>query len=186
MLTILHEWANGNYNDSIEEQGTIDLFPNDIVEINVEDPAPSFTALRNRVDYQRFLLSTLVDTTDWFGAKLMHVDRIQDTGFFSLLADSAAVDAASKGKVTTLQAQIVYEIYKLSQMKSYLRFSSLDADARELMEKQYRIMVKKRLQKQNREELSACRTKQEMQALLGKLFDEALGDYEKILLRKET
>ena len=39
--------------------------PSDVVEINVEDPAPSFVALRNRVDYERFLrIHGLVDDHD--------------------------------------------------------------------------------------------------------------------------
>jgi histone acetyltransferase 1 len=62
MLTIIHEWADGTFNHSLPT----DLAVNDIVEINVEDPAPAFIWLRNKVDYQR-LNNAAYNNNMWFG-----------------------------------------------------------------------------------------------------------------------
>jgi hypothetical protein len=56
-----------------------------------------------------------------------------------------------------------------------------DNDNLEDLEKRYRLAVKKRLNKVHREELGACRNKEEMKAALGKLYDETLQGYRVIL-----
>jgi hypothetical protein len=42
-------------------------------------------------------------------------------------------------------------------------------------------MVKKRLARVHREDLGACHSKDEKQALLGKIFDETLEHYKSVL-----
>jgi hypothetical protein len=56
----------------------------------------------------------------------------------------------------------------------------------EELTKQYRIMVKKRLARVHREDLGACRSKDEKQALLGKIFDKTLEHYKAVLKCKSN
>lgn len=138
-----------------------------IVEINVEDPAPGFAAMRNRVDLERFL----ADKNGWFES----ID-IRDANFFEPLKETVAVEVATRARITPRQVHVVYELHKLQQLNDYVSTRN-----REEFEKKFRLMVKKRLNKQHREELGACRTKTEMQEMLSKLFDECFEQYRKIL-----
>mmetsp|Transcript_14450 Transcript_14450/g.23905 ORF Transcript_14450/g.23905 Transcript_14450/m.23905 type:complete len:464 (+) Transcript_14450:57-1448(+) len=139
----------------------------DIVEINVEDPAPGFIALRNRVDYE--LLAESLETDEpWLPPKYL-----KKTGF-PTLADKDTTLAATMGRITTKQVQIAYELFKLQDLPTD------NAD----LGKQYRLMVKKRLLKLHREQLSVCKTKEERQILLAEIWREVFRDYNAVLKKK--
>ena len=142
---------------------------NTIVEINVEDPAPAFIALRNSVDYELLRESLLQSSSPWLDAKY----TIQDTShpnFFQGISDRDALVAGAVAHITPRQVQIVHEIYKLSFLGD-----------EEVVPASFRLMVKKRLIKDHREELSGCRTKEEKQAMLAKIFNDTLEQYKALL-----
>ena len=137
----------------------------EIVEINVEDPAPGFVALRNRVDYE-LLVESLESDEPWLSPNFLQNDG------FPTLQEKDMNRAASVGCITPRQVQIAYELYKLHQLPQ-------DVD-----EKPYRLMVKKRLLKLHREKLSTCKTKEERQILLAEIWRELFKEYKAILKRK--
>jgi histone acetyltransferase 1 len=147
-----------------------------IVEINVEDPAPAFTALRHRVDLDRF------GHEAWFNAGC----SISDCNFFAGLTDAEVNDASAQLKITPTQVHIVNELVKLRALNRSLAHGKSLPSGRDVspdeLEKRYRLMVKKRLNKLHREDLGG-RTKPEAQRLLGELFDECLSQYQLLLRR---
>jgi len=160
-----------------------------------QDPAPGFVALRNCVDYERFLrehrhqrgVSNLWKRLGE-GRERLIIDEEADK-FFAPLSDKQLGRVADAMRITTKQVQLIYEIDRLSQMEEFIeklsRTSSTSKDDKkqqqiEDLEKRYRLMVKKRLNKSYREELSACRTKKEMQDCLSDLFDESLNHYRSV------
>ena len=187
LLHTVHNLSQGLYQTQLN-QSPHGYAANDepIVEINVEDPAKSFTALRNRVDYECFLDATKQNMS-WFvsnndasnGESLSSGKTVLDPNFFAPLPDSQAIEPATRAKITVRQIQIVSELSKLHALNEYLQ-STRTADRDEL-EKKYRLMVKKRLQKLHKEELGGCRNKQEMQAILSGYYDEVLAHYQDIL-----
>jgi histone acetyltransferase 1 len=137
----------------------------DIVEINVEDPAPGFVALRNRVDYE-MLVESVESENPWLPSHYLQA------GCFSTLREIDISRAASLGCITPRQVQIAYELYKLQEIPQ-------GAD-----DKEFRLMVKKRLLKLHRERLSSFKTKKERQAFLAELWREVHSEYNAILKRK--
>ena len=131
-----------------------------IVELTVQDPAPSFTALRNRVDYERSIKE------NWF-----------ETNKMTPPTESQVVQMAAKFRVIPNQVYIAYELYRYNQ--TLLQMKQQPQNETDL--KEYRLMVKKRLLKLHQEDLSACPTKEARQALLGTFFDELLQSYKLIL-----
>ena len=187
MLRTLHEWADGAFDLLLQGNNNNNLVARDIVEINIEDPAPGFTVIRNRVDYQRFLnAASQHNGNQWFGHNHQGTTNVDD-GFFDVLKESELVTAAAKAKTTTLQMQIVYEIYKLHCLQCHIKKKLKDSEEQRgvgaTLQKRYRIMVKKRLQKLHREAVSACQSKPEMQALLTNLYEDTVRGYERILKR---
>jgi histone acetyltransferase 1 len=154
-------------------QGTLKLtgFPSDIVEINVEDPAPAFTVLRSRVDYERYLKCG----NDWFG----DIENVKDPGCFEPLSDAKVVEVATRAKITIQQVQIVYEMKKLQGLNDYV--TDVVSDKEEL-EKRYRLMIKKRLKKANKDSLACLDNKQEMKDYLGKWFDRDYAHRQRALV----
>jgi histone acetyltransferase 1 len=177
MLTIIHEWADGVFNHCLPT----DLAVNDIVEINVEDPAPAFIWLRNKVDYQRFI-NAAYNNNMWFG-DYSAASKVNCDNLLEACKESVTVSAAVKAKITTRQAQIVYEIYRFHEFRNRIETSGLSEEDNELLEKRYRLVVKKTLQKLHREDMSACRNKQEMQDLISTLYENAMRTYARILGR---
>lgn len=137
----------------------------DIVEINVEDPAPGFVALRNRVDYE-MLAESVESEEPWLPSHYL------EEGCFSTLREIDISRAASLGCITPRQLQIAYELYKLQGIPQ-------GAD-----DKEFRLMVKKRLLKLHRERLSTFKTKKERQTFLAELWLEVQTEYNAILKRK--
>jgi len=167
-----------------------------IVEINVEDPAPGFVALRDYVDYQRFV--SLVSDPDEkkknydgsdrkvipFDSAYLTMHPITSKEYFGPIPENNLQYVASLLKITTGQSQIVHEMYKLAQLEAWKQqlldcsetaSQSHDPSTIEDAETNFRLMVKRSLRTNRQEELGACAGgKEEQKALLGKWFDETL------------
>jgi histone acetyltransferase 1 len=138
------------------------------VEINVEDPAPAFVALRNSVDYELFRDS--FQSNPWLDS-IYTIKDISHPDFFQGVSDTDALVAGAVAHITPRQVQIVHEIYKLSFLGEEVPTS-------------FRLMVKKRLSRVHREDLGGCRTKEEKQAMLAEIFNDTLDQYKAVLKRK--
>lgn len=167
LLHQLHEMAQGEFDDAIGTYGKA------IVEINVEDPAPGFVSLRNLVDYERYILAKEC-SNDWFK------DSCRDLGndaYFELLPESTARELSRLSKLTVQQMQMIYEIDRLHGIQE-----GGDKQSQKY-EKKYRLMVKKRLNRDHKEDLSACRNRDAMKKLLSELYKEHRAMYDGILCR---
>jgi len=158
-----------------------------IVEINVEDPAPAFSALRDVVDWERYLRA---------GKQWFHNDSsnsgsrcqdITDAAFFATLKESEALEITAQALTTVRQVQTVYELDRLQRLQQHLQSTTnLGNDvARELLEKRFRLMVKQRLKNQNREDILAqCGDdKAAIRELLSEMFDTVYSKYTALLRR---
>jgi histone acetyltransferase 1 len=146
-----------------------------IVEINVEDPAPAFVALRDSFDFNQFM--NFLETHNF-------TSNIEDDGFFTALPDNDGLGfIAAMLNITKRQVEIANEMYKLYELENWKKGaeSSLIAEK----ETQYRLMVKKSLRTRRKEELGACSNKEEMKALLEKWYQETAAHYKKLLSRFE-
>lgn len=148
----------------------------EIVEINVEDPAPAFVALRNRVDYE--LLRRQAQTGQPWTPEL-NISFHDEKSFFQPLSDAQATMAGAVAKLTPRQVQIALELYKLDMLEQELQ--QQEKNNRVECETKYRLMVKKRLVKVHREDLGAYNTKQEKQGFLARVFEETLEQYRAVL-----
>ena len=88
-----------------------------------------------------------------------------------------------KAKITPKQIHIANELLKLKAIHASAeqqqdRISNAD---KETIERFFRLMVKKRLNKEHRDELLEQPTKDDQKAWLAKLFDKELEGYERIL-----
>ena len=166
MLQSIYEYANQYSTDGLE-----------IVEVNVEDPAPGFVALRDSVDYKRFMDMIATDTS-YFDQS--NAAAVMDKDFFAPMVETDQQKIATILKITKRQAQIVHEMHKLEQLNKWKKNadSSLIADR----ETQYRLMIKKSLRALRSEELGACKSKDEQKSLLEEWFQDALAHYTKLLL----
>jgi len=167
LLHTVHDLAQGKLNKVIGNCG------NSIVEINVEDPAPGFVALRNLVDYERYLMAKK-SSEDWLKDYCMHVGK---DGYFDLLPESTARELSRMSKLTVQQMQIVYEIDRLHGIPATGENQS------QQFEKKYRLMVKKRLNRDHNEDIRACGSKDDMKELLSELYEEQRTMYDRILAR---
>ena len=211
MMRAIYDYAKGSYNDIlgfVDGSNHVNVVAGngginsggstvqEIVEVNVEDPAPGFTYMRDRVDYQLFetMLSDQNPSSSNSNDISIHTVtekyvNVKDYCFPGM-TESDAVTLASKARITKTQIQIAYEIYKLARMTAYINKAIAIAEKgrlqgcleqKEEMEKKYRLMVKKRLNGLHKEEIGACPSKVEKQAMLSKLFEEALEKYKSIL-----
>ena len=122
-----------------------------IVEVNVEDPAPSFTALRNKVDYE------------------LYHERVG----LEALTDERVEALMNETKLTKRQLVLVHE------MNQY-RTCSENND-----EKEFRLRVKRRLNREHKEELGGLDgDKDAMKALLSKYYEEQVAGYRAIVSKK--
>ena len=144
----------------------------EIVELNVEDPAPGFTALRNRVDYELLVKSIETGKEPWIPEKYWKNITFHDSNFFQPLVESDAISAAAIGRVTPKQVHIALELYRLNAIRTKTDETTM---------KHFRLSVKKRLLKTHQEEVGACSTKDGRQTLLAALFDDLLQVYQQIL-----
>jgi histone acetyltransferase 1 len=180
LMTCVYDLAHDNYSDIDDDNYKDDT---KIVQINVEDPAPGFVALRNKVDYQ-----LVRQHLEWFPTK---PSKIGHADFFTPLIEIQAQAASALAKITPRQMHLCHELTKLQavqqQQQQQQQQGATCTSGKTMiqkddeMEKQFRLLVKKRLNKEHREEMSALPTKAGKQAFLAKLFDKELKHYELIL-----
>lgn len=148
-----------------------------IVEVNVEDPAPGMIHLRDVLDYQM-----LQSSQNW---ERLIPTQLGKEDVFTVLSEQNVMKIASEFKITMLQVQRAYEMVKLYQLLSP-SFSDHDKKPSPIAEKQYRIMVKKRLLKTCKEEIGACGDKERQKEKLGQLFDELYLHYNRIVKKRNA
>lgn len=157
-------------------------FTEDVVEVNVEDPAPAFELLRIVVDYDRFRKSQC----SWFSKEKQDEDSdhqsVDDEKFFVALSEGEALRVVAVAKTTVKQIHLVYELHKLERLQE----STTTTTSCEILDKRFRLMVKFRLNRENREELSGCTSKSDAKLLLGSLFDKLYCLYQTILRHAPT
>mmetsp|Transcript_2150 Transcript_2150/g.3091 ORF Transcript_2150/g.3091 Transcript_2150/m.3091 type:complete len:525 (-) Transcript_2150:52-1626(-) len=200
MLKAIYKYVHGSFDskiksfplksdDEMEEKQDQSQSQQEIVEVNVEDPALSFQALRNKADYELFK-----ENFEMYGSweALSPVDNEQlflpsmyyDHESFQTLKKKDTIVAATKAKLSKLQIHVAYEIFKLSsrdKLISSLPSTSAKEDIAQI-EKKYRLMVKKRLNIFYAEDIGAFATTEAKKQKLGLLFEETLIKYERILL----
>ncbi len=171
MLKSIHDYAD-NQNVSVASPGM------EILEINVEDPAPAFVSLRDSVDYYRFV-SLCEQEKEMMKCIQQHdVTRKQ---FFFPVAEENVLSVSEHLKVTKRQTHVVHEIYKLHQIENWKKHEN-DRELIQQVETNYRLMVKKSLKTLREEELGACQDGKEGQRiLLGKWFAETVRHYHGVL-----
>ena len=179
MLHSLHAYYAASSNDPTSAAA---FSGREVLEINVEDPAPAFVALRDFVDYQRF--SSIAATNSDYLTKY----DVTDKEYFLPTSDHNLLSVAQALKITKRQAQIAHEIYKLYQVERWKQQQrqSGDPDEKDQLMRQietnYRLMVKRSLRSCRMEELGACQGGKEGQkALLGQWFEETLRHYRGLL-----
>ncbi len=182
MMSAVYDYAHGKFDSILSGDGDggdggSGRTKAEIVEVNVEDPSPSFTRLRNRMDYQllKDKLSSSITSSP-----LLPDKYFEERHKFPFLQDGDITDAAIATKITKPQIQIAYEIFKLSQVLNIFG-GKQDIDGN--IEKGFRLMVKKRLNHLHREDISACVTKEDKKKLLSELYDDVFTQYTSILKR---
>ena len=187
MLHEVYKIAEGRTCTSIGsnvDESTTKASDGDVVEVNVEDPCPGFVALRNKVDFKRFQNSSDLGRLQSISTK------VHSNDFCSPLPEDLVAAGAAKLRVTPQQIHIASEMAKLNAMEAEIsalrspKEISCNEETIEGMVKKYRLMVKKRLLKIHREELGACRSKDEQKAKLGEIFDNTLLHYRSLLKLK--
>jgi hypothetical protein len=187
--------VNGSIGNEDEEDGSnteeekhkLSSYSASIVEINVEDPAPGFVALRNLVDYEVYWNTKEHEQEkDWFDKYCQ--DPCNTTKYFTGLSETDAKELSRITKLTVPQMQIVYEMNRLHGLQQVQKdISLLTSNSKKYnfddLDKQFRLMVKKRLNREYKEELSYCRTKDSMKRFLDQLYMEQRTMYD-IILRK--
>jgi histone acetyltransferase 1 len=181
MMQAVYKLAHRQYKATVDnDQNDIDSSnPHTIIQVNVEDPAPAFVALRNNADY------VFVET---YGHELGWPEGMRDTTnldatFFTSLTETQAMDLSSKIKITTKQIHMVNDMIKFKTMRNSLDSADIGNNMNQL-EGFFRLMVKKRLNREHREELGALKSKEEQKTLLAVLFEERLNGYKRIITCK--
>ena len=151
MLSTVYDYAHGHYSKILPKQQQSD----DIVQVNVEDPAPGYTRMRNRVDYERYHgdIATL---------------KLKPS---ASLSKAKAVELAGAWKITPAQVHIVHQLDQFRKTD----FSTDDSS------KSFRLLVKRRLNQVHQEDLSAHNSKEAKQAALQALYTQQLSEYKSIV-----
>jgi hypothetical protein len=149
-----------------------------IVEINVEDPAPAFSHLRLRVDYECYLKYF----PDGFRSsyRCATTVKVLDETFFKGMKvhDPTMAQFQKILKTTTVQIQLISEIDKLRQLQQCIQETTdLDKETMTLLDQRYRLMVKQRLYEQNKDYMDETNKKQQLDIMYRKLRKQ----YEHIL-----
>jgi histone acetyltransferase 1 len=149
-----------------------------IVQVNVEDPAPGFVALRNKMDFE--MVKERGKDWNWPGGVVVDGEHaVEEDSFFSTLTEHQVLELSTKAKITPRQVHIVNELLKLSAVLEYCRnqngsTSTDHSMRREEIETKFRLLVKRRLNKELHEEIGALSTKEEKKAFLADAFDAEL------------
>lgn len=165
-----------------------------IIQVNVEDPAPAFIALRNRIDFKLVLEHYVEWKWPESGALWSSTlpkslaSKGELSPFFSAMTEKEASEMSKKTKITPKQMHVANELLKLKAIHTIAkqerdRITTTDMDT---IERLFRLMVKRRLNKEHRDELLEQPTKDDQKALLAKLFDKELKGYKRILSKLST
>ena len=152
-----------------------------IVQVNVEVPSPGFTFLRNIVDYQ--YLTRRENLTWWpkvlsnATTRAAHDDDalsllVQGMDDFSALSEADLSILSTKAKITPRQVQLVHELLHLQALLASIS-TSPDPD----LETRFRLVVKKRLNREHKEDMTLYPTKSEKKAFLSRLYEEHIKPY---------
>jgi len=185
-----------------------------IVEVNVEDPSPKFQILRNIVDYQRLNLNVKYWLQQKYrgeevkGNENSNNDNVK---LFKTLIGSDLNELAAKMKITTKQATIAYEMYRLSILDKQIIIASAGASVSTSvvsatggggnddtinnnlniteMEAPYRLMIKRRLAHERKELIlhaatTASSISKGKKELLAEWYTEIVKAYRTILNRR--
>lgn len=166
-----------------------------IVEVNVEDPAPSYQIMRNGVDYGRFVaLRAGAKSQPYQSQSLQETAALQNFSYvekydvtekeYYTVSDEDLWAVAEQLKITKRQSHIVLEISKLAEIERWKKqqTSTTEGTSFREVETNYRLMIKKSLRQYRLEELGACEGgKDGQKALLGQWFEETIAQYRKIL-----
>jgi hypothetical protein len=140
-------------------------------------------ALRNKTDFEMIKKHG----EEWGWPDIVHGDPNEKldaaAAVFTGLSESKAVELAAKAKITPHQVHIVHDLIKLEALDAALQGTKLQHGKEEL-ERLFRLMVKKRLNKEHREELGGLGSKDEQKSYLAELFDKQLEGYNRILKRQ--
>mmetsp|Transcript_17603 Transcript_17603/g.48650 ORF Transcript_17603/g.48650 Transcript_17603/m.48650 type:complete len:551 (-) Transcript_17603:1762-3414(-) len=167
-----------------------------IIQINVEDPAPAFAALRTKIDWQLVLQHHREWNWPQRGSIARDVETSKSvaptdelTAFFSAMSEKEASAMSTKAKITTKQIHRTNELLKLRAVRSFLEEKSgqrISEEDRDTIDRCFRLVVKRRLNREHREELLEQPSKDDQKAMLARLFDEELKGYERILAKFST
>lgn len=170
LLQCIYDLAQDRYNEFYQDHQRI-------VQVNVEDPSPGYTLLRNAVDF-KFL--TQQNRLEWWPPSAMvqsstnttTASLLENTKAFVALSEDEASQVADKAKMIPRQVQIVYELVNLQ-----LLLSATANDPNEELEKRFRLMVKKRLNREHREDMSGYPSKEEKKEYLNQLYEAEIKPY---------
>ena len=170
----LLEAVNNLAHQHQEEKDDDNVIHHKIVQINVEDPAPAFVALRNKVDWK--LIFEHYEEWNWPSKGTISSSSNDDelSLFFTALTEREASEMSTKAKITPKQIHIMNDLLKLQALRSF-------CDNNDKAERCFRLMIKRRLNREYCNELTGLPTKEDQKLMLGKLFDEELKQYERIL-----
>jgi histone acetyltransferase 1 len=175
MMQAVYHLAHNHYKTAeVDNNENFPPIQHTIVQVNVEDPAPAFVALRNKMDY--LFVEKYGHELGWPYAK--HDTTHLDASFFTSLTEAQAIDLSSKIKITKMQIHMVNDMIKLKTMLNISHFSENG------LECLFRLMVKKRLNREHQEELGALKSKEEQKDLLAALFEERLDAYKRVIKSK--
>jgi histone acetyltransferase 1 len=180
----LLEAVNNLAHQNQEKKDNDDIIHRTIVQINVEDPAPAFVALRNKVDWKLILENYQEWNWPSKGTISSSSDDNELSLFFTALTEREASEMSTKAKITPKQIHIMNDLLKLQALSSFCDKNEDDKKAK--AERCFRLMIKRRLNKEYRDELIGLPTKEDQKLMLGKLFDEELKQYERILRSTST
>lgn len=169
-----------------------------VIQVNVEDPAPAFVALRNKIDWK--LIIEHYRDWNWPRSKGIimmnrHNTTLQDEllSFFTPLTDREASEMSTRAKISSKQIQLMNELLKLNSIREFtyhhehqkLRDAKYDDNENKIevdeLIRYFRLMIKRRLNKEYRDDLIELPTKDDQKKMLGELFEGVLKQYEKIL-----
>ncbi|VEU41359.1 unnamed protein product [Pseudo-nitzschia multistriata] len=159
-----------------------------IVQVNVEDPAPAFIALRNSMDWN--LVREHHQEWNWPQKGSLREENSKMVApadelvlFFSAMTEKEAMEVSTKARITPKQIHLTNELLKLQAVRNFLDEETVSSGDKEAIERYFRLMVKRRLNKDHRDELLELPSKDDQKARLAALFAEEVKGYERILTK---
>ncbi len=145
------------------------------VQVNVEDPSPGFTYMRNIMDYQYL---TREDHRSWWPKFPFNTDALlqEDENAFLVLAEHDVLQISTNARITPRQVQLVHELIHLQFV-----LSKKDDE----LETKFRLMVKKRLNREYKEDMVDYPTKEEKKAFLARLYDDEIRPYKVWITKRQ-